>query len=71
MLQFYKVIEAANEIGAEGMMAEAYLSLGILDQQKKRNAQAREHLEKAIKIFDSTGAHLYLQQTIDALKSLQ
>jgi class 3 adenylate cyclase/tetratricopeptide (TPR) repeat protein len=68
---FNKAVELANEIGAKGLMGQAYLDLGLLHIAKKRSAQANECISIAIKIFEECEAEVYLKQANEAFKSLQ
>jgi class 3 adenylate cyclase/tetratricopeptide (TPR) repeat protein len=67
---FDKAIEVAREVGAKGILATAYLELGMLHKAKKRSDQARECLTKAIKIFEENQSKVYLKQAKEALTSL-
>jgi tetratricopeptide (TPR) repeat protein len=67
---FHKSIEVAREAGAKGVLAMAYLDLGLLHKAKKRTDQARECLAEAIKIFEENQRHVYLKQAKEALASL-
>jgi len=64
-------IALGKEIGAIGIEAQVHLDLGILYKLKKRYQDARQHLEKAIQIFDETGAHGFLRQARAELVSIQ
>ena len=66
-----KAIEAANEIGAKGIMGQAYLDLGLLHKAKKRNDKANECLSQAIQHFEQCEAEAYLKQAKKALASLK
>jgi class 3 adenylate cyclase/tetratricopeptide (TPR) repeat protein len=65
-----KAIEIMEEIGAKGMLGQAYLDLGLLHKTKKRTLQAKEYISEAIKIFKQTEAEVYLKQAKKALASL-
>jgi len=67
---FHKSIEVAREAGAKGILATAYLDLGLLHKAKKRTDQARECLTEAIKIFEENQGQVYLKQAKEALASL-
>jgi tetratricopeptide (TPR) repeat protein len=67
---FNKAIQAAEEIGANGLLGQAYLGLGRLHQAKKRKTKARECLLKAIDCFDRCQAETILKQTREELGSL-
>ena len=68
---FNKAIEMAKEIGAKGLLGQAYMDLGLLHKAKKRTVQARECISKAIKVFEECEAEVYLKQANEALESLQ
>ena len=70
-VHFNRAIALAKEIGAKGVMGQAHLNLGILYKLKKRNSEAIEHFEKAIPIFEETGAYVFLKQAKEALASLK
>jgi len=67
---FNKAIEAAKEIGAKGILGQAYLDLCLLHRAKKRKDQARECISKAIQIFEECEAETYVKQAKKALVSL-
>ena len=64
------VIDAANKIGALGLMGQAHLDLGTLYKIKNRRNQASNNLKKAIEIFQETGAYVFLRQAEKSLASL-
>ncbi len=68
---FNNAIETAREIGATGVLCQAYLDLGLLHKAKKRKDQARECITKAIELFEQCEADVYLKQANEALESLQ
>ena len=67
---FNNAIELAEAIGAKSITGPAYLDWGLLHRAKKRMAQARECILKAIEIFSECEAGLYLKQAREALASL-
>jgi class 3 adenylate cyclase/tetratricopeptide (TPR) repeat protein len=67
---FTKAIQVSREIGASGILGQAFLDLGRLHRVRGRTAQARECLIEAIQIFDRTEARFYLKQAHEALQSL-
>ena len=67
---FKKAIETAKEIGADGIIGQSYLSLGLLHRSKKRNDMARDQFRKAIEIFEEIEAEGFLKQSKEALGSL-
>jgi len=68
--QFQKAKELAIEIGADGLLGQIYLDFGILHKCKKRYDHARKYLEKAIQIFEISGAYVFLKQAKEELNSL-
>ena len=67
---FEKAIEVAREIGAKGILGQAYLDLGRLHRAKRRYDKARECLTKAVGIFELCEAETYLEQARQELQSL-
>ncbi len=67
---FNTAIEVAREIGAKGILAGAYLDLGLLHKIKRRTDRARECISNAIELFEECEAKVYLKQAKDALASL-
>jgi class 3 adenylate cyclase/tetratricopeptide (TPR) repeat protein len=65
-----KAIETAKGIGAKGLLARAYLDLGLLHKAKKRSDQAKECISKAIKIFEECEAEVYLKQAKKTIESI-
>ena len=68
---FNKAIEMAKKVGAKGLLAQSYASLGLLHKAKKRIDQAKECISKAIELFEQCEAEVYLQQAKEALASLE
>jgi tetratricopeptide (TPR) repeat protein len=66
-----RAIELAEEIGANGVLGEAYLDLGRLHKAKNKTDQARDCFSKAIKIFEQNKAEVFLKQAKEALGSLR
>jgi tetratricopeptide (TPR) repeat protein len=67
---FNQAIEVAKEIGAKGILGQAYLYLGLLHKAKNRTSLAKGCISEAIKVFELYGAEIYLQQAKEALASL-
>jgi len=67
---FNKAIEVAKEIGAKGILGQAYLDLGLLNKAKGKTDQARDHITKAIQVLEQCGSDVYLRQAKEALESL-
>jgi tetratricopeptide (TPR) repeat protein len=68
---FNKAIEVAEEIGAKGTLAQAYLDLGRLHNVKSRRDQARACLTSSLELFEEGEAEGFLKQTREALESLR
>ena len=67
---FTKYIAAAKEIGAKGILGQAYLNWGLLVQAQGRSDEARQCFHEALGYFEKCQADGYLKQTHDALNSL-
>jgi class 3 adenylate cyclase/tetratricopeptide (TPR) repeat protein len=67
---FNKAIEILREVGAKGVLGQAFLGLGRLYKAKKRNEKARECFSEAASLFQECDAHVYLKQAEEALSSL-
>jgi len=65
-----KAITLGKTIGAIGIEAQVHLDLGTFYKLKKRYQDARQHLEKAIQIFDETGAYAFLERAEAELASI-
>ena len=57
-------------MGARDTLGCAVLTLGLFHQAKRRYAQARDCLTKAILMFEACEADTYWQQAREALASL-
>jgi class 3 adenylate cyclase/tetratricopeptide (TPR) repeat protein len=68
---FKLTIEAAKEMGAIGILSQAYFDLGLLQRAKGRTGRARECISKAINLFEQSEAESYLKQAREALASLK
>jgi tetratricopeptide (TPR) repeat protein len=64
-------INIAKEIGAIGVLGQAYLSLGRLHNLKKRTDPAKECISKAIEFFEQCEAEVYLKQANEVFESLE
>lgn len=65
-----RVVKLSEEVGTKGIAGQAHYDLGTLHRLKKRKDKARMHFEKAIRIFEETGAYMFLKQAEEALKSM-
>jgi class 3 adenylate cyclase/tetratricopeptide (TPR) repeat protein len=64
-----RVIDTAQEVGAQPMLAQAYLDLGLLHKAKGRTDQARGCMNKSIQIFEQCNMDVFLKQAKEALAS--
>jgi tetratricopeptide (TPR) repeat protein len=67
---FTLAIKTAKQVGANGLLAQAYHGLGLLHNAKKRTRQARECMLKAVGLFEQCEAEAYLQEAKEALAAL-
>jgi class 3 adenylate cyclase/tetratricopeptide (TPR) repeat protein len=67
---FNDAIRISKEIGANGILGQALLNLGLLHQAKKRNLQARECFSEAITVFELGEAQMYSEQAQRLRESL-
>jgi class 3 adenylate cyclase/tetratricopeptide (TPR) repeat protein len=65
-----KAIQTATEIGAKGILAEAYFNLGQVHKIKGRTDQAKKCISDAIQLFKECEADVYLKRAREALASL-
>jgi len=67
-----KAVELANEVGTKGVLAQAYLNLGLLYMTKKRKEKekAKQYIFQAIELFEETNAEVLLKQARQAMESL-
>ena len=67
---FNRAIEVARDIGAKGVLGQAYLDLGLLHRTKGEKDKAGECISTAIQIFEQCEAEVYLKQAKEALANL-
>jgi len=67
---FNKAIETARDIGAKGILGQAYLDLGLLHKAKKKD-HAKKCISEAVQLFEQCKADVYLKQANEALESLK
>jgi tetratricopeptide (TPR) repeat protein len=65
-----KAIQTAKEIGAKGVLAQAYFDMGRLRQMKGRIDDAKKYITDAIQLFEECEADVYLKQAREALAAL-
>jgi tetratricopeptide (TPR) repeat protein len=63
-------IKAAREIGADGILGQAYLHLGFLHRTNGKKDQARQCISTAIQVFEQCEAEVYLGQARETLEDL-
>ena len=68
---FNLAIETAEEVGASGLLAQAYHGLGLLHKAKKRTNEAKECMLKAVALFEQCEAEVFLQEAKEALAALE
>jgi class 3 adenylate cyclase/tetratricopeptide (TPR) repeat protein len=67
---FNNTIEVAKEIGAKGILGQAFLDLGLLHKAKGKKEKAKECISTAIGYFEQCEADVFLKQAKEALSSL-
>lgn len=67
---FFKAIETAEEIGANGVLGQAYFDLGRLYKSKNKNVESSNCFSRAISIFEKCESDIFLKQAKEALASL-
>jgi tetratricopeptide (TPR) repeat protein len=70
-IHFRKAIESAKQMGAKGILGQAYLDLGLLYKIKKRKDEAKKYLSKAISLFEECEVDVYLKKANEALEPLR
>jgi tetratricopeptide (TPR) repeat protein len=65
-----KAIEVSKEIGAKGILGQAYLRLGRLHKATKRRDHALDCISRASQLFEECEAEGPLNQAKEALASL-
>jgi tetratricopeptide (TPR) repeat protein len=68
---FKKAIQVSKEIGAKGILAQAYLDLGLLHEAKGRLEQARQCITESLQIFEQNEAEARLKRAKETLASLK
>jgi class 3 adenylate cyclase/tetratricopeptide (TPR) repeat protein len=63
-------IKAAREIGANGILGQAYLILGFLHRANGKEDQARECLGTAVQVLEQCEAEVFVRQATEALDTL-
>lgn len=68
---FNRAIESANEIGARGLVGQAYLRLGQLYIKKGIKPKAMDYVSSAIQLFEACEAKVFLEQSYQLQSDLQ
>ncbi|HKJ31721.1 MAG TPA: hypothetical protein VKA34_07830, partial [Balneolales bacterium] len=68
---FNKAIEVAKEIGAKGILGQAYFDLGLLHKAKNKKDKAKECISEALGLFEECEAEVYIKQAKEALEYLE
>jgi class 3 adenylate cyclase/tetratricopeptide (TPR) repeat protein len=66
-----KAIEIAKQIGAEGLLGQTYLDLGLLFKTKGKKDQAKKCLSEATELLERCEADVFLKQAKEVLASLE
>jgi class 3 adenylate cyclase/tetratricopeptide (TPR) repeat protein len=67
---FNIAMNIAKEIGAKGVLAQAYFDMGRLRQTKGKTDEARKYISNAIQLFEECEADVFLKQAREALAAL-
>jgi len=67
---FNTAIDISKDIGAKGILGQAWFGLGSLHIAKGRIEQARKCLYEAVQVFEICDAKVYLKQAQAALSAL-
>ena len=67
---FNIAMNIAKDIGAKGVLAQAYFDMGLLHKAKGRSDEARKYITDAIQLFEECEADVFLKQAREALAAL-
>jgi class 3 adenylate cyclase/tetratricopeptide (TPR) repeat protein len=67
---FRHTIESAKEIGAKGVLGQAYLHLGLLYKAKGKTDKSGKYFSRAVQYLNRCEAEVYLSQAKENLASL-
>jgi tetratricopeptide (TPR) repeat protein len=67
---FRNAIRLSEELGANNLLGQAYLDLGLLHKAKKRSDQAKQCVSASIEIFEQGEAKVFLKKAREELTSL-
>jgi tetratricopeptide (TPR) repeat protein len=65
----HESIRVAREIGAKGILGQAYLNLGLFHKINDKKDEARACISSAIQVFEQCDAEVYLKQARQALEN--
>ncbi len=65
-----EAIRVAKEIGAKGILGQAYLDMGELRKIKGSKNEARKYITDAIELFEECENDFFLKQAREALAAL-
>ena len=65
-----KSAEVARQIGAIGILGQAFLGLGLLYKTRGKTDEAKKYFSEAIEAFEKSGADGYLKQAREGLAML-
>jgi tetratricopeptide (TPR) repeat protein len=65
-----EAIRVAKEIGAKGILGQAYMDMGELRKIKGKTDEARKYISDAIQLFEECDADVFLKQAREALAAL-
>jgi hypothetical protein len=66
-----KSAEVASQIGAIGILGQAFLGLGMLYKARGKTDVAGKYISEAIEAFEKCGATGYLKQAKEALTACE
>ncbi|MDD2903486.1 MAG: hypothetical protein PHU44_13740, partial [Syntrophales bacterium] len=64
-----KAIKTAERIGARGILGQASLDLGLLKKKRGKTEEARKLIDKAISIFETMEAEVFLKIARESLQA--
>jgi len=66
-----KSVEVARQIGANALLGQAYLGLGLLYNTRGKTDEAGKYISEAIEVFEKCGAKGYLKQAREVLATCE
>ena len=67
---FKNAIEIAKEVGANGVIGQSYLDLGLLYKARNKKEQAKKYISQAVHVFEKIKAEIFLKQAREELAAL-